>query len=553
MLPTVFRPKSPKTYFSIDAINQILPCNVVNLLYWLSIIALGTLLITPLWVVTYLPLGDLPDHAGQIRAISEFEHYSDSYQLNWFTPYWMSYAVTLFFAQAFSVVTAIKIVLSLSLLSTVATCAWLIKNSGGCRYWVWLCFPIAFSYSLYWGFFSYVVATPVAFALFAYVAGSSDKSMSLKTFSITAFISLALFFSHALAWALAVCIATSILFINNSLKETLKKASAFVVILPIAAYWASLTNGKASSNASIEFGFILEHIWNGVSREVAYIYSDFEKRGLEVGHFERVKEAFAWSIGRASLWDFFALSVFLCIWPAIIGAKLSRNWRRWLPLLVSASAFMITPYSLFEAFYVYNRFAVFLIPMLLFIYEWPKIDRQMSVGRSGRYAMGFLVVFGLLSLNISIFKSFKQNDDDFKVILDLMEPDRRVMALMIDQDSKFRFSPPYMHFGMWYQAEKRGEMAPSFSHDPVAFNVPMRYKSEFWKFPSTWSPGEFDWHRHKGDRYDYFLVRANHPKQYIFRQARGQVRLIAKQGHWQLYGRTDEREDTPLKKNMAAR
>lgn len=79
--------------------------------------ALLVLLIMPLWVVTYLPFGDIPDHASQINSILNLDRLEDEYKVNWFTPYLFTYCLTIALSQIFGVVYAIKVILSISLVA----------------------------------------------------------------------------------------------------------------------------------------------------------------------------------------------------------------------------------------------------------------------------------------------------------------------------------------------------------------------------------------------------------------------------------------------------
>jgi hypothetical protein len=53
--------------------------------------------------------------------------------------------------------------------------------------------------------------------------------------------------------------------------------------------------------------------------------------------------------------------------------------------------------------------------------------------------------------------------------------------------------------------------------------------------PDTWLPDNFDWVKHEGARYDYFLVRSDKLKDYLFVGGGGRVVLEARQGSWLLY------------------
>jgi hypothetical protein len=138
--------------------------------------------------------------------------------------------------------------------------------------------------------------------------------------------------------------------------------------------------------------------------------------------------------------------------------------------------------------------------------------------------------------NLSILRDFKQNDADFTHILQEMKPGKRVMAIILDGRSVLRFSPAYMHFVHWYQAEKLGDVVPAFAHGPYAKNVPVRARQAR-PYPNPWNPTEFDWSRHKGGDYDYFVVRSSALPNNLFRGADADLKLHARKGKWLLYGK----------------
>ncbi len=494
-------------------------------------------LILPLWTITYLPLGDLPDHAGQLNVIMNFSAYANEYRINWFTPYLVGYSISLFFGIFFSATTALKITYSLAVLAVPIATASLLRNLQLNRYWVIPSFASAFSFSFYWGFFSYVVATPIAIAFFAFCVNYGRASPNIKTAMIAAIFSALLFFSHAMAWAFSILVAACIIFIYNNFKETKKKLLPFLALLPLVAYWVSI-NG-ATQSQSIESGHYIEHISSKLGNEINYIIEQFKDRSAKHEHTQRAKELLSFSIGRMPLLDFVALALILIFWPALIGARLTRNWRRWLPPLCAVGAFMVVPYWIFDTAYVNLRFAAFLIPLSLFLFEANKtqspIEQYGSISFAARFLLGLTITYILLAGNYRTIASFKSNDDDFKTILSKMEPNKIVLALMFDQDSALTFAPPYMHYGSYYQAEKGGVVIASFSHDPVAHNVPLRYKGTPWPIPDTWSPSKFDWQQHNGNRYDYFLVRSKTLRDNLFSAVTGKVSLEAKQGDWLLY------------------
>ncbi|MEY4591022.1 MAG: hypothetical protein RL497_3098 [Pseudomonadota bacterium] len=520
------------SFFKTDRFN--------NYCYLAVFALLSILLILPLWTITYLPLGDLPDHAGQLHAILNYSEYQRDYRINWFTPYLVGYSISLFFGLFFSATTALKITYTLSVLAIPVATASLARALGLNKFWIIPCFATAYSFAFFWGFFSFVVATPMTIAFFTFCVIYSQRPRDAKMFALAALFSTLLFFAHAMAWAFAMVIAASIIFINNNIKNTKQKLLPFVVLLPLVFYWVSV-NGAAQAvqTSSVEFGNYLGHVFTRLSSELSYITGQFNERTTKGEHGQRAAEMLGFSIGRAPYSDFVAITLLLLAWPYMVGAKLTRNWKRWLPFLGVVGLYMVVPYWIFDTAYVNTRFAAFLLPLSLFLFEVNTsksiFQRYGLIKGSFRCILGVAVTALVLVGNYAIFASFKKNDQDFKAILEKMEPKKTVLALMINQESKLTFSPPYMHYGSYYQAEKGGVVAPNFSHDPSAHNVPLRFRGTPWVVPDTWLPDNFDWVKHEGARYDYFLVRSDKLKDYLFVGGGGRVVLEARQGSWLLY------------------
>jgi hypothetical protein len=510
-------------------------------LYHLSFAILTILLVMPLWVVTYLPLCDLPDHAAQIAMLTDFARYEQEYRINWFTPYWLSYFMTLILAKLFTVVTSIKIVLSLALIAVPVACAWLIRILGGNRYWVWASFPAAFSFAFYWGFFSYIVAIPIAIAFFAVVMKHSKAELGWKTGVPVICASLVLLVAHAMAWAFAVATAFVIIFIDNPWRLTIRKFSLLLAVLPLAL--ASQFTEKGPQSTPIESGYYIEHYVGKAVNELKWIGTDMHKRAEVDPHWvrSRFKELLSYSIGKPALWDFVVLAMLVVSWPLWTGARLARNWRRWLPLTSVVLAFMLVPYWIMDTAYVYYRVAAFLIPLSFFVMIDPEpLTEQSSIRPRLRsaviYCCGFGLIAAILYANVQTFREFRESEEDFKQILAEMEPGKRVMALIFERESSFRYSPAYSFFAGWYVAEKLGDSVPSFTQDEDAVNVPVRYRASARRnYPSTWDPGEFHWYTHKGYLYDYFIVRSRLSPGGLFSAVPGKVKRIKRSGYWTLY------------------
>lgn len=512
-------------------------------IFYGSFLILSALLVAPIWEIYYLPLGDLADHAAQMHVILNYEQYQNDYYINWFTPYLVGYLIALSFALIFPIPIALKIALSIALICVPLACLYLLRNLKGNRYWVWICFPIAFSFSFFWGFYSYIVATPIAIFVVAYAVSYSQNSMTKRSFLIAFLLSALLFLSHAMAWAMSMALVACILWIGRPFKEACRRFFPFVAIVPLVVYWAANV-GPDSAKPVIQMGHYSEHYLDRMSREMNYVVEQWQFRTEKGEHSQRLRELFAFAIGRPAALDYVLLSVFLAIWPLFSGARIRKNPKYWLPASSVVAAFLVVPYWIFDTAYVYLRFAVFLFPAALFLYayqpasirnEFPKIFKRFTA-----YLATFAVVLLLMVTVNREFDGFNENDEAFAKILNEMESGKTVLTLIFNHDSPFKYSPPYLHFGSWYQSVKGGVELMSFSHDAGAQNVPVRYRHQTWPIPSTWNPGEFHWNKHEGYRYDYFLVRAKTDKSVsLFGPVNKAAVLEAHYGDWYLYRRVD--------------
>jgi hypothetical protein len=518
----------------------LLSAKAQDLIFYGSFVILCCLMVLPIWQVSYLPLADLPDHASQIEVMRHYDLYKNDYQINWVTPYIIGYGVTLLFSLLFPISVAIQIVLSLSLLAIPLAALWLIRLLRGNRFWVWIIFPAAYSFSFYWGFYSYVVATPIALFTIAYSVKISSKPLSYDLVIKTSLLSLLLFSAHAMAWFVAMVIAPFVLWLNNPVKDAIKKYFAFVGIAPVVGAWLMKLSG--GNSVQIEAGRHLEFYFTKGQEIFNYVWNDFVLRGGEGNHALRIKELFSVSIGMPIAWDYVALTIFLILWPKLIGAKFRLNPKYWLPLIAVFTVFMIIPYWLFDTAYVYSRFSFFLLPAVFFLYRLKEkpddgsAPASLELGRIVFYLAGFMIVVGLLWGVNQNFRKLKPSDRDFKAVLAHMEPNKTILSLISYGDSPFAFSPAYSHFGSWYQASKGGVTIANFAHDLSLHSFPVRYRHQVWPIPSTWDPRSFDWEVHQGSRYDYFLIRAQARQDEMFRAAPYPIVLLVNEGDWYLYG-----------------
>ncbi len=129
-------------------------------------IAVVLLSVAPLWIGSYLPMVDMPQHAAQITALRELwqgnESFTRLFEINWFTPYLLGYLVLAGLAMVLPITFASQLLVSASLVALPLLTGRLLRTAGADERWKWLAIPCSFSFAFYWGFLSFIVAAPLA-------------------------------------------------------------------------------------------------------------------------------------------------------------------------------------------------------------------------------------------------------------------------------------------------------------------------------------------------------------------------------------------------------
>ena len=124
-------------------------------------------------------------------------------------------------------------------------------------------------------------------------------------------------------------------------------------------------------------------------------------------------------------------------------------------------------------------------------------------------ALGALIV----SQHVQEAMAFSRETADFDAVMAMARPRQRALSIVIDRSSAANVDlHVYLHFPLWYQAERGGLVDPSFAASPPSI---VRYRAN----PAGVSddtlfndqPERFDWRRDRGGQWTYFFVRARGP------------------------------------------
>jgi len=448
-------------------------------MFWAAFTLLALVAVLPFWIGEYMPLVDLPQHAAQLAVGEHWNdaslRYHDYYRINPYTNQRLGYLITHGFARFFPLVPALKCLLSLSVWGLAAAVYWLVRTVKGDPWWSLLAFPAAYSFSMYWGLLNYLVALPLGICL---VVASTRFALapSRGRALLVLIVANGLFLAHALILAYAGLVSAMVVLIRAPrLRDKLLGCAALASILPTVAWWwrAIRTHEPSTAATSVESGFG----WHRLPQLFSYQISSAEN-------------SFPQAIAGAVL----------CLLPFLLGARLTRERWRLLPLVVTLLLFFTVPAAALDIDLLYGRVAAFALPALLFA-----LDGRMSQ----RWQRGVLasLVGAKLLLVVAQFRAFDTEAQPLNRVLAAAQPGKRLLYLPTDSKSAFVPHEAYSHFGCFYQVKVGGVADYSFAElFPTWYryraNVEPRLPKEF---DSNTQHFRFD--LHDGKRFDYLLVR----------------------------------------------
>ncbi len=466
--------------------------------------------IAPLWFGPYLPMVDLPQHAAQIAALHAVlqgdSRFTSVFELNWFTPYLFGYLLLYAISTIAPIVVATKIIVCFSMISIPMLTGALLREVRADVRWRWLAIPGTYSLAFYWGFFSFMVAVPIAILLLILTV-RFDREPTKSGAAFLAVYTLFLFFCHVLALGFSALVASSYLAGKHysNPRSLAVRCIPLAAPLPLILFWLANTfSGEASvQHSTVAFGEVAPRLYEFL----------MQPSGLE--HIS--------SFG-------IAVTVGIALSPRLLGSRPTSSPARWLPFVVGALAFFLVPSTALNTSFLYQRLGIFLVPLWLMIWDAPKKD-------STRFELLVMAaVIAWILANTARFASFARETESFDAVMANMAPGETAAMMIVDKRSQFFTTPVYLHFPAWYQASKGGIVDFNFAdfHPQI-----VRYKNS--RGPRlgealAWAPWQFEWDRDGGRSYRYFVVKA--PSDYsatLFKEQIGSISLIAHSGWWWLY------------------
>jgi hypothetical protein len=428
---------------------------------------------------------DLPQHAAQVSIWRHWHDpaygYPELFTVNWWTPYLLAYFLAYLLSWLMPVKAAFTVVVSAAILAVPLVVRLLLRETGGHPWWVFICFPVGFSYAFYWGFVNYMLAVPLALGFILLAARFAGRPSLRRALGLALFAHL-LFVAHAVVFGFCGLVAGLMVVLRApGWRAALLRLVPLASALPLAAVWlAYLRSSEATTRDPAN--------WN-------------------LG-FDRAGELPSLALGMRWEDEAVVAAVLLAAVPLFVGGRPARAAWRWAPLAVTLGLYFLAPLEILGTAFLYPRFAVFVLPAWLFALD----DRAPAAVPAHRLVLApALAAAWLVSLPFR-FHGFNQEVGPFQEVIAQIPPQQRVLYQGFDHGSAHvPFYPVFLHFGCWYQVERGGMVDFSFVE---FFPAWFRYRPQARaRLPQnfSWRPAVFDARKHRGELYGLFLARSLGP------------------------------------------
>lgn len=478
------------------------------------------------WMAPRPPMTDLAQHAGQVTLLHGLLAGDSRWQsliyVNWFTPYLLGTLLATPLSFAMSAAAALKLVLTVSFFGFVAACVALRRRLDGDPRLDWLFIPGFFGYSYGLGFYPYLVAAPIG-VLFMVLAHRYAERPSLAGGVLLFAVDVVLFFSHGLVLLFANAAGGLFLLVRRRPFVRLLIDALPYVAIGLCMVTYVLVGMRLEGTASSDF-----------PGAAGWSLNQLNFAALSIG----------WPEGSLAIYRTVGpLLLLLVVSPFVLGGA-RLNWRdpeAFVPFLLCVAFWAFAP-----AWQLFQRYSIFLLPAYAFLFAAPALP----VARGLAFRLWLpLLCWVAIGVHAERVLAFGRESASFEEVLAATEPGGRALGAVFDPASPAAgHATAYLHFPMWYQADRNGFVDFSFA----GFMQEMvRYRSE--KMPAhfgaewAWRPGTgFDWARDNLSVYRYFFVRSTAPLSPTFFPAdRCRPVLLKASGPWSVFENVNCRSDAP--------
>lgn len=475
--------------------------------------ALALLLLVTLLNARDLPLVDLPQHALQLRNWLRLDSGDPlaraSFELNFRTPYLLSYPILRALCAVTPIVTALKLVFWAAIVLQAVTLRRLCSRLGHEEWLGLLGYPLGMGYAFCFGFVAFCAAVPLAYGAFELVLAHREAPSPLSGAKLSAALA-ALLVAHGVALGFWLLVCGPLLLLGaGKLWQRVWPLSAPPLL---AALW--LAPGGTSTRLGGD-------LW----APDAARFVELPAQLVGIGAADHA----ATVLGLLLL-----VSV-----AATLGAPRRALFAA--PLAVSLLGYGLFPLLFRGAGPLHPRFSSFLVPALLVAFA-PRATAP-AWHLKARRAAPLLVAAAVLAVFASRLPEFERETAGFHELVSHLPAGRAVRPLVFDRGSHaFPGIPAHLHVPAYYAVEKGGSAGYSFAMYSISVvrfrptvRVPMGGGAE-------WAPERFDAAREAAD-YDYFIVKsASDRTAELFPGPKPKATLDWRAGDWWSYRRAPDHD-----------
>ncbi len=501
--------------WAVEVLQRISQLVLSRAVFWATVSLAASLV----WLAPRPPMTDLPQHVAQVALWQDLllgrSPWADLFRINLLTPYLIGYALALGFAILMPVLTAFKLVLSLTFVAFVVSCLQLRRDLGGDRRLDYLFIPGFFGFAYDWGLYSFLVAAPIGLQ-FVRMAWRYAQAPTVRSGAVVVTLGTCLLFAHGLVFVFAGLIGGALLLTHRPSLRTFMWATVPYAGLALAcgAFFLASRNLEAPAPLALT-------VWN-------------------LNPFYRLIEGvtFVQSNGEGSLVPMTIILLFASYRAGTLGP-----WRWAVPLGVTLLAMFLLPHYAYGTGLLYQRIALFALPFWALLFCTPK-NEPARLASQPWFIPIVIVCWICIGIKAERALAFGAENADFETVLAAAQPGRRAAAgpLVVDISSFAARNPALaMYQPHWYAHDHRGlvEFNFAFFHPQV-----VRYKSSMipykgFGFDEHFKTSQFDWSLPQMTLWDYFFVRKNGnnwPPGFID-NPRCQLRLVKAAGTWGLFER----------------
>jgi hypothetical protein len=506
-----------------------LGAGVERALFVCTVILAGALF----WIAAKPGMGDLPQHVAQVTLLRDLLDGTSPWQhlvyINYVTPYLTGYLLALVLSYVMPVLTGMKLLLMVSYYAFVVACVLLRKRFAADARLDWLFVPGFFGVAFQFGFYTFLVATPLAL-FFILLARRFAETPTLACGFGLFIAGVGIFFSHGLVFLFACAIGAAFVLIRvrgiARLAMTLTPyallGAVALAYMLYARHHALITwSGQASTPVAVVWDWQNPWGWHRLYNFLLYVFAS------------QMKD-----------WYFLPGGVFMLAAPWLMQARL--KWRepvRLVPMIAVLVLWFLVPSDVLDVNYLYQRFALYLLPAYALMFAYPegraRPDGAGSLIPILTQAVLVLICWSFLGVLAVREHRFAVENESFETLLSVTEPGQRALNLVYATESPIIHNQyTYHSYPLWYQAEQKGFVDFNF-----AFALPQIVRFRPDQVPAM-RPGlvksaeTFDWHAVQGHVYRYFFVRHVAPlPAHLFDNDECQVVLLKEAGEWSLFER----------------